>query len=113
MTARIVCTLKEAGVHQWIGCDIPEVMYLKNRHRHVFHFRCEKSVDHPDRNIEFIELKQKIRTYLIGVYFSEQFGLLNFGPMSCEMIAGELIEKFDLDACEVFEDGENGARVER
>jgi len=33
--------------------------------------------------------------------------------MSCEMIARELIEHFNLSRCEVSEDGENGAIVTR
>ena len=35
----------------------------------------------------------------------------NFKSMSCEMIARELYEGFDLEYCSVFEDNENGAEI--
>ena len=34
-----------------------------------------------------------------------------FNSMSCEMLANELIDEFDLYSCEVNEDGEGGAIV--
>ena len=71
-------------------------------------------------------LKHQINRYLIGKYWGgwdekhwegiEQegragTGLCEFGAMSCEMLARELIEEFDLCQCEVNEDNENGAIV--
>jgi len=44
--------------------------------------------------------------------YLDEFGN-NFGNRSCEDIAEELIETFDLLNCEVLEDGENGAYLWR
>ena len=38
---------------------------------------------------------------------------LEFGPMSCEMLAREILNRFDCEWVEVWEDQENGARVEK
>ena len=47
--------------------------------------------------------------YLRTKYYDGE--CLKFVKMSCEMIAKELLEKFDLTKCEVSEDNENGAIV--
>jgi hypothetical protein len=65
--------------------------------------------------------KHKIQRYIIETYWSgwdkaEFFsgkGMCEFGAMSCEMLATELIDKFELTRCEVSEDNENGAFVTR
>lgn len=109
ITTEIFCTLKLDGIHHWPGCDIPEVEYLKHPHRHLFHIKAHAFVNHDDRDLEFIKLQHEIRDYLFGRYWNETFNCLMFGAMSCEMIARELIETFELSMCEVSEDGENGA----
>ena len=94
----------------------PEVSFLSERHRHIFHFECKKQVFHDDRDVEFILFKREVQSYLIDKYGSS-YGdnhppfsyYCEFGPMSCEMIARDLLEKFDLESASVFEDGENGA----
>lgn len=101
------------GLHKWYNCDIEEVMYLKNLHRHNFGITAYVETSHNDRDVEFIEFKHQIEKYLKDKYFDAKFNCLNFGSMSCEMIASELLEKFNLCKCEVNEDNENGAIVER
>jgi hypothetical protein len=113
MKKQIIVTLEEEGLHYWKNCDLDEVEYLKTLHRHIFHIKCIKTVSHSDRDIEFIKYKHQIRNYLDKLYFSSKYNCLLFGPKSCEMIAEELINEFDLDECEVMEDGENGAIVKR
>lgn len=119
-TAEVYCTLQVEGTHNWPGCPFEEVSYLRDPHRHVFHIKAYKIVTHSDRDVEFIMLKHQIIQYLIGKYWSgwvkNDFGhtgkaLCEFGAMSCEMIAEDLITEFDLSRCEVSEDGENGAIV--
>lgn len=115
----IWCSLQIEGMHNWETCDLQPVEYLKHPHRHIFHIKAFKLVTHSDRDIEFINLKHEINKYLIGQYWSgwskddtrEGYGLCVFGSMSCEMMAAELIEQFNLIRCEVSEDGENGAIV--
>lgn len=108
-TAEVYCTLQVEGTHNWPGCPFDEVAYLRDPHRHVFHVKAYKPVTHSDRDTEFIMLKHHIVTYIQSRYFSPLTKLCEFGPMSCEMIAQELIDWFKLSACEVSEDNENGA----
>ena len=98
----VVVTLQVEGVHYWPDCNLPEVIFLKDMHRHMFHIEACKQVDHNNRDVEIIMLKRDI-----GKALGEFEG--NFGDMSCEDIAEELITRFDLMYCKVLEDGENGA----
>ena len=95
--------LQVEGFHNWPTCNIAEVSFLINTHRHMFHIDATKEVSHNDRQVEIIMLKRKMQKYLLEKYRS------NFGAMSCEDIAEDLMLEFDLTVCEVLEDGENGA----
>ena len=110
-TTEVYCTTQMAGIHNWPGCPFDEVSYLRDPHRHMFHIKAHKLVTHSDRDVEFIMLKHLIEEYLNMEYWHDQHKCLYFGAMSCEMIAEELINKFDLCRCEVSEDGENGAII--
>lgn len=112
------------GFHNWpeVESHFPEVDFLKHRHRHMFHFRAEKAVTHDDRDLELIMLKREMIAYIKDRYAKYEGDevdpliyetWLEFGAMSCEMIAKELVKNFGLESCEVLEDGENGARVTR
>lgn len=108
MITAVIINLTVEGLHCWPSCDIEEVAFLKYPHRHVFHICCKKDVAHPDRDIEIIQFKRSVAEYLAGKYGSP---CCNFGAMSCEMIAKELIQSFQLSYCSVLEDGENGAEL--
>ena len=109
MKTTIFVTFQIEGTHQWAECPFPDVDFLTDIHRHIFHFRCEKEVFHDDRDVEFIRFKREVMEYLRTKYYDGE--CLKFVKMSCEMIAKELLEKFDLTKCEVSEDNENGAIV--
>ncbi len=111
ISTEVYCTLQIEGQHCWPECPFEEVKYLRDPHRHLFHIKAIKKVTHDDRDIEFIMLKHKIENYFYEYYFDESLSMFDFKNMSCEMIAKELITKFDLLRCEVSEDGENGAIV--
>jgi len=104
MRVKVVVRLRFEGIHCWPDCpeDGP-TPFLRHPHRHEFHVEAKKPVSHDDRDIEFIELKRQI----------EQHCKLFAGPhtRSCESMARELVERFGLSSCSVFEDGENGAEV--
>lgn len=104
MKTNIVVKLTFEGVHCWPKCNIKEVMFLRNPHRHIFFVKCKKEVNHNDRDIEIIQLKRQIEKYLSA--FKK-----DFGSKSCEMIATLLVKEFNLNYCEVLEDNENGAEV--
>lgn len=106
MNRRVIATARFEGFHCWP--DAPdEVAFLRDRHRHVFHVRAEKAVTHSDRDVEFVLLGRAVKAFCEGLA-----GSAEVESWSCEHWAEALIERFDLTACEVWEDGENGARVE-
>lgn len=105
MKTRVWVTLQKEALHCWPECPFVEVEYLRRRHRHVFHIRCEIEVRHDDRDVEFIRWKQAIGCEL------DRLGY-DLGRMSCEALAKLLLEKFQCCLVEVSEDGENGASVE-
>lgn len=100
----IVVKLVVEGYHRWLECPYEDVAFLRDKHRHMFHIQCRKVVVHSDRDVEIIRLKRQILQH-----YGEQ--PVDFGSLSCEMIAAELLDIFDLDYVEVLEDGENGAVV--
>ena len=112
----IVVKFVMEGFHYWK--DAPkQVAFLRDNHRHLFHFRLEKKVDHADRDIEIILFGRQVKEYLIKRYGSKSsedlsgsnIYWLEFGPRSCEMIGEDLMRTFNLDVAEVLEDGENGS----
>lgn len=114
MKTTVFCTLQFQGIHNWPTCPIEEVKYLRDKHRHVFHVRAVKAVYHDDRDVEFIQLKHKIQQYIHTTYHDPSNpGLLEYdiGSTSCEQLAYQILMEFQLESCEVNEDGENGATV--
>lgn len=110
----IIVTFQLEGLHNFpaAGERFPDVEFLASIHRHQFHFKLERMVYHDDRDVEFIMFKRDVIEYITDKYFSSVYNCLYFGAMSCEMIAIELANIFGLKSAEVWEDLENGARVE-
>lgn len=106
MKTFVYCTLEFEARHSWPGCPFDEVAFLRVPHRHLFKVKATKAVDHADRDIEFITLKRRIQTY-VSVFQPDA------GSRSCEQMATEILEAFNLASCDVSEDGENGAIVIR
>lgn len=108
-------TFRREGIHQYPAAltdpalatgDEYDVSFLGYPHRHIFHFRVWISVEHHDREIEFIQFKR----WLENLYK----GTLDLNNKSCEMIAEELYGYISYKYpartvwIEVSEDGENG-----
>ena len=74
--------LNVEGLHHWPGCDLPNVEYLKDLHRHTFQISCTAEVSHGDRDIEFIDFKHKLRKYIANKWYDTTFECCNFGAMS-------------------------------
>jgi hypothetical protein len=91
----------------------PEVAFLADRHRHMFHFTVACKVTHSDRDKEFLMLKRDILGYLTSHYYDSRTRAHEFGPRSCEMLGEEVLKAFDAEWVEVWEDNENGAKVEK
>lgn len=91
------------------------VKFLEQPHRHIFKFNCKKRVNHDNRDEEFILLRRKVKQYINLKFpvFESGCECYDFGSMSCEMIAKNILKQFDFDTVEVSEDGENYAIVEK
>lgn len=101
----VVVSFDIEGTHYWSGCPFDAVSYLRQVHRHLFRVIARKAVVSLDREVEIILFKRQLFDYLYMKYRG------NFGELSCEMIATELVTTFQLASCTVLEDGENGAEV--
>lgn len=106
MKRGIIVKLQVEGLHNWPGCDLPEVEYLAYKHRHIFEILAEFEVTHGDRDLEFIRTKHLIEGYVKGKYYRREYGCCDFGSNSCEHLAEELLKEFDMTKCSVSEDGE-------
>lgn len=113
MKTNIVVTLQIEGLHNWpeARAMIPEMGFLSDLHRHIFHITAKKKVSHENRDIEIIMFKRKIISFLERNFLDLKLEVCNFGPRSCETIASHLLDQFDLEYCQVLEDNENGAEV--
>ena len=98
------------GIHRYP--DAPEeVAYLRELHRHMFHFKVGMTVAHSNREVEFHMLKN----WCVGLY---KEGTLQLDYKSCEMMAEDLLTKLADEygnervlSVEVSEDQECGAIV--
>jgi hypothetical protein len=100
-------TYQKEGIHRYP--DAPKgVEFLRNPHRHMFHFKVQIEVFHDDRDIEFILFKRELE----GLYTD---GILQLDYRSCEMMADDLADYIKVNypgrhlIITVSEDGENGA----
>lgn len=112
----IIVKLEVEGMHCWPKAAelLPEVGFLSDNHRHIFHIVAKKKVSHSDRDVEIILFKREMITWLYEMYGVQagpdaHYKWCKFGAMSCELIAEELLKQFDLEYCSVLEDNENGA----
>lgn len=105
--------IEMAGTHSWPDAEEKigkEVSFLKYPHRHIFVIEMHLPVKQLDREIEIFNWERKVKEYLNNKYANE-YGTLEFGHQSCEMIAYELMEEFNAETVEVREDGYGGAKV--
>ena len=114
-------TFQKEGIHKYPAAlqdpalatgDEYDVSFLGYPHRHIFHFRVWISVQHNDRDIEFIQFKRWLESLYNG-----QGSVLSLNYKSCEMIADDLYlqiaDRYPNRSVwiEVAEDGENGALI--
>ena len=108
----VYCTVIKEGYHKWEGAKAyPEVSYLADKHRHLFHYKISVSVEGNDREIEFIMLKHKMEKFISSAFSVDDMG-------SCESQAERIVEELKVMyphrdyKVQVSEDGENGSIVE-
>ena len=105
-------TFAREGIHKYPAAltepNLADVSFLGYPHRHMFHFKVAISVEHNDRDIEFIQFKR----WLEGLYGN---GTLELDFKSCEMLSEDLYAEISARypgrtvSIEISEDGENGA----
>lgn len=97
------------GVHCWPGAH-GEFAYLANPHRHHFIIKTLVRVQNADREVEIFDMENKITRYIRKEYGAP----CDFGTMSCESIAIDLLNHFvSIQSVEVKEDGFGGSIVQR
>ena len=90
--------------------DEYDVSFLGYPHRHIFHFKVWISVEHSDRDIEFIQFKR----WLENLY---KDSVLALDYKSCEMMSEDLFTQISQKYpnrkiwIEISEDGENGSFI--
>lgn len=114
MQRQIYVKFQKEGIHRYpaaaVDPNLADVSFLGYPHRHIFHIVVFISVDHDDRDIEFIQFKR----WLESLYSD---GILQLDYKSCEMIAQDLIESINakylgrIITVDVSEDNENGAVI--
>ncbi|HHX67771.1 MAG TPA: hypothetical protein GX708_06915 [Gallicola sp.] len=110
MKTQVIINTEVIGFHNYPNAP-EKVLFLRNKHRHIFTIKAGFEVQILDREKEIYILQNDIEDYLYKVYGNP----CNFNEMSCEMIAKEVIEFCEPDNCkwvEVLEDNKGGARVE-
>jgi hypothetical protein len=109
ISSTVIVSHRVVGFHHWSGAP-DEVAYLRNLHRHLFLFLVAWPVHHDNRQIEFHTAQAWIKKL-----YDEP---MHFGASSCEMLAHQLYDGLRNAGhpapcwIEVWEDQENGARVE-
>jgi hypothetical protein len=118
----IFVTFQKEGIHAYPAAatdptlatgDRYDVSFLAHPHRHIFHFRVWISVQHNDRDIEFIQFKRWLEQL-----YNDQGAILSLDHKSCEMMSDELYDMIQQKYpgreiwIEVSEDGENGSFIQ-
>ena len=113
MVTNVIVKLSVDGLHNWPDAKkiFPEVGFLSDIHRHMFHFKVQLEVFHDDREVEFIQFKRELES----LYDS---GTMQADFKSCEMMADDLYEyindHYPGRGCiiDISEDGENGCQID-
>jgi len=103
----VYATGRWVGFHCWPNA--PEyVGFLRDRHRHEFHWKVSWAVEHEDRQVEFCSEKDRVDTAIASMKDNPITA-----TWSCESWATYLLNEFKATEVSVSEDGESGAVVKR
>lgn len=113
MRTHIVVKLQVEALHNWPQAKevMPKMSFLSYPHRHLFYIEAIKQVNDWDREIEIIDFKRSIESWLKNEYFNNDLHIIDFENRSCEKIAAEILNVFECSQVQVLEDNENGAIV--
>jgi hypothetical protein len=106
MKKQVIINLDVEGFHYWQNAP-DSVDFLRSNHRHIFNIKGWYDVEDLDREVEIFLLQWEVSKYVKDKWGEPAI----FGGMSCEMIAMDLLERFNFSAVEVLEDYRGGGRV--
>jgi len=110
MKNTVIVQFEIEGFHHYPNAP-KEVEFLSSNHRHTFVIKAGYKVQDLNREREIFLCRDEVKEYL-----GEAYGIpCQFGAMSCEMIAKEILEFGEDDGMvwvEVWEEKTGGARVE-
>jgi hypothetical protein len=107
-TTKITVSFSFEGVHLFENAA-GKYAFLAYPHRHLFIGKFTTTVEHNDREIEFLEFREAL------LNFVHSWGI-DLGRRSCEDMCHEILDWFQTTydrwaEVSIFEDGENGATV--
>jgi len=111
MKSTVIIQFEIEGFHHYPNAP-QEVNFLSHNHRHTFIVKAGYLVEDLNREKEIFIERDYIKEYLTECFGSP----CQFGAMSCEMIAAEILEYASEEGmiwCEVWEENTGGARVEK
>lgn len=93
-----------------------EVEFLADKHRHTFNIKFVYGVTHQNREVEIFIVRKSVREFLRDQFADpkDRCEPLEFGAMSCEMIASYILENFRSEGmieCEVWEENTGGGKA--
>lgn len=109
-TTTVVIDFEVEGFHHYPNAP-KKVDFLSHNHRHLFQVKVHYRVKNLNREKEIFIQQEELKFYLQEAYGAP----CQFGAMSCEMIAKELLEfgvEDGIVKVEVYEDSKGGAIVE-
>ena len=106
----IIVQSEFTALHSWADCDILEVEFLKELHRHIFKVQIKLAVTTVHRDLEFFMVKNYLDSFL------KLYQGLKLVNKSCEEMCQEIYDFVKLKYSSVFyvsvfEDGENGSEL--
>lgn len=105
VVTNVIINTQFPAIHNWPGCDVEGVEYLRHPHRHVFYVNIKIPVNHDDRDIEFIQFKSQVDNHVKEHYYNK-----DLKATSCEMLCEAFMKKWpEITYIRVMEDNENGA----
>lgn len=102
-----------SALHRWMNA--PDTRYyLRYPHMHNFHITVTARVNHGDREIEFHDLRDRLKGVLNQLIKPDQYGVPTFGGSSCEHVGESILELMpEVDQVRVAEDETVSALVTR
>lgn len=111
MKKQVICKITIEGFHNYPQPP-KQVSFLSDIHRHQFEITFAYDVKHLNRDVEIFIQRDEVQDYLYEAYGNP----CQFGAMSCEHIANEILEFIEPDGgvwVEVWEEKTGGARIEK